>query len=881
MNAHWTYYNLMSTSFSLQVLLRSVSSLLVSEVWTNDDIMAEIAAFKGELIDHAVETIKTISLIVYPAVDGCNKLRLAYVYSLLSDCYLQLEETKDSLSMIQADQTNISSLGLAHFYKLIEQECRRVSFIKNLNFKNIAGLGGLNLECFSTEVYTHIDESSLEALAKMVETLASIYTDPVPEGLISWQDVYKHHVLSLLTALETRATADSKINGLETVQGFVSQLEQSYDFCRIYIKLLAPSDALDIMKWYFRVIIPIYGSYGNLPDNSEWQNCLIILLNFWIRLADGMKDIVAHESLGGNLMFNPECIMSCLRVFMRLVMEDIVSPKQGWGTIISYVKYGLIGDFDVDIFMFCRAMVFSGCGFGAIAEVFSVFISLLPSGSAAASDTECHDLPRLYLNILEPILQDLVNESYEHQNLFHLLSSLSKLEANLEDLKRARCAVWERMAKFSDNLQLPSSVRVYALELMQFITGGNIKGFSPEIQSKVLPWEGWDELQYTFRNSKTTANLGLPDHKDTSSRFTSTLVALKSSQLAATISPSIEITPDDLMNMETTVSCFLNLCGAATTDSHIDALLSILGEWEGLFIIGKDEEASAEASDAGNDWSSDNWDEGWESFQEVEPLEKEVIKNPSIHPLHACWMEAFKKLIMLSRLRDLLTLIDQSLSKSNGLFLDEDDARSLCQTLLGIDCFVALKMVLLLPYEALWSPCLDEVEDKLKQGGISDTIGRDHELLMLVLSSGITSTIITKSSYGTTFSYLCYMVGNLSRQCQEAQLPRFARKGSNISFLFRKIIFPAFISELVKTGQQILAGFLVTKFMHTNASLSFINIAESSLGRYLERQLNVLEREEFALEETCETLRNTVCSLRGKLGNLIQSALSSLSSNVG
>jgi len=71
----------MSGFFSLQVLLRCLTSLLVSEVWTNDDIMAEIAAFKGEIIDHAVDTIKTISLIVYPAIDGCNKLRLAYVYS--------------------------------------------------------------------------------------------------------------------------------------------------------------------------------------------------------------------------------------------------------------------------------------------------------------------------------------------------------------------------------------------------------------------------------------------------------------------------------------------------------------------------------------------------------------------------------------------------------------------------------------------------------------------------------------------------------------------------------------------------------------------------------------------------------------------------------
>lgn len=864
-----------------EVLLQCLSSLLVSEVWTNDDIMAEIDAFKGEIIDHAVETIKTISLIVYPAIDGCNKLRLAYMYSLLSECYLQLEKTRDSLSNIEADQTIMTSLGLVHFYKLIAQECRRVSFIKDLNFKNIAGLGGLNLESFSTEVYTHIDESSLEALAKMVEALVSIYSDPVPKGIISWQDVYKHHILSFLTTLEVRATADSKIEKLENIQGFVSQLERSYDFCRKYIKFVAPSDALEIMKWYFRSIIPIYGAYGNQPDNSEWQDCLIVLLNFWIRLTDEMKDFIYQETSGVNIMFNSECIISCLKVFLRLVMEDIVSPSQGWGTITSYVKYGLIGDLDADIFIFCKAMVFSGCGFGAIAEVFSACISLLPSSKATASDTECDNLPQLYLNILEPILQDLVNESHEHQNLFHLLSSLSKLEANLKDLNRARCAVWGRMAKFSDDLRLPSSVRVYALELMQFIAGQSFKGFSPGVESSLLPWEGWDGLQSTAKNAEDFTNLGLADHKDTSSRFTSTLVALKSSQLAATISPGVEITPDDLVDLDTTVSCFLKLCGSASSGSHIDALLSILGEWEGLFLIGKDEEASEEATVVGNDWGDDSWDEGWESLQEVEPPKKEMInRSSSIHPLHACWMEAFKKLIMLSKLRDLLTLVDQSLSKPNGLLLSDDDAKSLCQILLGVDCFVALKLVLLLPYEALWAQCLDAVEEKLKQGGISEPVGRDQELLMLVLSSGITPTISTSSSYDTIFSYLCYMVGNLSRQCQEAQLSRLSNERDNL-FLFRKIIFPGFISELVIAGQQILAGFLVAKYMHTNASLSFINIAESGLRTYLDRQLKLLESEDLALEDTGETLKHTVSSLSGKLRSLIQSALSLLSSRVG
>lgn len=44
-------------------------------------------------------------------------------------------------------------------------------------------------------------------------------------------------------------------------------------------------------------------------------------------------------------------------------------------------------------------------------------------------------------------LQTLISESHEHQNLYCLLSSLSKLEGNLEDLKRVRHALWETVWK--------------------------------------------------------------------------------------------------------------------------------------------------------------------------------------------------------------------------------------------------------------------------------------------------------------------------------------------------------------------------------------------------------------------------------------------------
>ncbi|WJX34291.1 hypothetical protein P8452_22417 [Trifolium repens] len=867
-------YDLKST----EVLLHFLSVVLVSEVWTNDDITAEVAGYKGEITGNG-KTIETITTKVYPVINGCNKLRLAYVYGLLSECYLQLENTKDLSPIPQPDHGN-ANIRFAHYYKVVEQECKNVSFINNLNFKNIAGLRGLNFDCFSDEVYACIEESSLSALSKMIQAFVNFYGNSLPEGFMSWQDVYKHFILSSLSALETKATIDSSSKTPEYLQGFLRKLEQSYDSCRKYIRLLSKSDALTFMKQYLTVILPLHSSYGFIPDNSTWQECLILLLNFWMRLTDDMKEISLEENSGETISFNPQCLTSCLKVFMKLVMEDIISPSQGWGSIYGYVNCGLSGDCSVEIYNFSRAMVFSGCGFGSISEVFSVASS--ETGLASDCGTGSQDLPHFYLDILEAVLQELVNGSHDSQNLYHILSSLSKLEGDLKVLQCVRHAIWEKMVQFSDNLQLPSSIRVYVLELMQFISGKSIKGFSTEILANLQPWEEWDELLYASRKSETGVDKQSPDHKDSSSRFTNTLVALKSSQLVTSISPSIEITPDDLLNVDTAVSCFLRLCGEAIEDLHFDALVSILEEWEGLFTMGKDREITTEQSDGGNDWNNDDWDEGWESLEEVDKPEKEkIVDSVSVHPLHVCWAEILRKFISLSRFSDVLRLIDQSSSKPNGMLLDEDDAKSLNEIALSMDCFLALKMALMLPYKTLQLQCLGAVEDSVRQG-IPQTRSRDCELLILILSSGILTSIVSDSTYGTTFSYLCYMLGNLSNRCQQALISSrgITNNEDHENQFFRNILFPNFISELVKADQHVLAGFIVTKLMHTSESLSLINVAASSLNRYLERQLHLLQANEFHIDMECKTLRNTVSRLKGRLSNLIQSTLPLLSASV-
>lgn len=206
--------------------------------------------------------------------------------------------------------------------------------------------------------------------------------------------------------------------------------------------------------------------------------------------------------------------------------------------------------------------------------------------------------------------------------------------------------------------------------------------------------------------------------------------------------------------------------------------------------------------------------------------------------------------------------------------MDDDDVRSLSESLVEVECFIALKIVLLLPYERIQMELLDVVEGKLKQGGIPETISGDHEFLLLILSSGLVSAIINKPSYDAVFSYMCFTVGNLSRQCQEVQLSRLKDGKTNekyLLYLFRSILFPGFVSELVKGDQQVLAGFLVVKFMHTNAAFGLINIAEATLRWYLEKQLEALRANTSNFEEM--SLVNTVVGLRSKMENLILSAL--------
>ncbi|CAM8900818.1 unnamed protein product [Rhodiola kirilowii] len=846
-----------------KVLQSFLHSTLVSDAWTNDDITAEIADVKNDLIASA-ETIETLSLIVYPSIDGCNKQRIAYVYGLLSEC-LQSKDPQDVISIRFLDR-DVSAVQLCHFYKVMEHECQRLAAIETLNFKNIAGLGGLNLDYIRDEIYSHVNESNLQCLAKMVESLGVLYSDTLPECIPSYQDIYKYHIVKILVTLENQALIELDFGDHEKFIGFISHLEQAYDISKGHLIILACSDALEVMRRYIAVIAPLHESLNKVLETSIWQECLVVLLNFWIRVTDDMLEIVSQDPSAQTLFLSSEGMTVSLKVFISLVLEDIVSPSEGWGTLVRYAHYGLLNGFLFNIQMFCKAMVFSGCGFAAVSEVYSRVMSMLPSmcDTGDGSVGSMRDLSLVYSSILESVLLDLTHDSGHQQELFHILSSLCNLEGDLEDLGRARLAVWEKLEKSSNDYQISGDLRVFILEILQLISGSNVKGYPGKLQIQVPPWEGWNG---EYKLEETTASGGVPTHPKTSDRFASNLIALRSSQMAASISPGIEISPDDLSTVESAISCFMKLSEASSTRSDLDSLLMIMEEWEGLFTISK-AESSAKASDPENNWDDNGWDEGWDLEEEVPKETEKKYSCLAVHPLHVCWMEILKKLAALSCVKEIFKLVDTFSVKSH-VIIDENNAQSLISLLAEIDCYTALKVALLLPYEALHMNCFDTVEEKLKHSAVSDSLANDQELLILILASSAASTIITKPQYGSTFSYLCYLVGNFSRQ---------SKKSDDFSPLFNTILFPCFISELVKANQHVLAGFLVTKLMHTTAALSLINIADSSLRSYLERQLKVLEDGKTGLvkNSACEILGNTISSLKDRSQYLIRTALSSI-----
>ncbi|EPS68666.1 hypothetical protein M569_06101, partial [Genlisea aurea] len=845
-----------------RVLLHYLKTILVSEMWTVDDIAGEVSGFKENILGWAGEVIQCLSS-VYEIIDGRDKERLAFIYGMLSECYMHLEtlgESPDSdTHLVQK-----STVGVAPFCELVGLECGKVSFIKSLNFKNIAGLTDLNFTSLKDEVLSQIDENNVDALATMVQNLSRLYGDAAPEGLLSSKDLYLYHVSRSLAALEGNAVGDGQLfQRIEDAYCLVDEIELVYGIYEKYMGVIGDRESLDVGRRFFRIVLLVDKSLRDVvASESVEKDCSMRFIGIWLRLMNHMEGLILARNLSER--FYPEFLIASLKAFSDLLSDDIISPNQCWHTLVDYVVHGLKSNgASEERLYFFRAMVSGGCSFRAVGIVFNETLrppeslSISSNLSESADDAE-EDLPKLYLKMMENILQGVEEggESLGNKRLHLLVSSLSKLEEDIEVLKRVRLVIWGRLSSFSNDVRLSSQLRVCALELMQFISG---RKMNSEIfrangggEAYDLAWEGWDHfLQEGKTNNEDSCDEFSAE--DVSSRF----VALKSSQLIAdAVSPGLEITPDDLLSVDSAVSCFRKLIHSVDSDSHVRVLIDVLAEWEPMFIIDEKKNAGHDPppAEASENWSNDDWDEGWEkSFRDEESVENETVEKrdsaappPLHHPLHVCWTMIVEKLLVFSDSGEfVLELLDRNSGRNPSyVILDEDEAASLLRTAAAeLDCFLAFEMALLLPYRAMQLQYLDDVEKRLEttEGVTTETVSRDgrQRFLVLVLSSGILSTVIIPgASHGRTLSYLTFLVGNSLRRFQETMQGAAAteeddgRRYDSSSF-FIATLFPSFVCELVRGDQQILAGFLVTRFVHTNPSLSLMSTGDANLRKYL------------------------------------------------
>ncbi|KAK1318871.1 hypothetical protein QJS10_CPB04g01968 [Acorus calamus] len=860
-------------STRMQAVVTIISWLANNDVAPSDDVMSSLAksvmeppvteeedvlgcSFLLNLMDafHGVEVIEDQLRTRAAYQEICSIMNIGMIYSSLHHKSIEysspserrellLHKFQEKHASLMSEEMDQIGKAQSTFWKewktKLEEQIRSADQARSLE-KIIPGVNTArflsgDVDYIKTVVWSFIDSVKLEKkfILKEAVNLADAYGLLRNEmGLVIWSglDISIEVLMQFLgCALVSELWANDDI------------LAEILDY-----KGNILACASGVINMIFTNVYPAVGGnnkhrlsfiYGSLLNEDGWLDCILLLLDLWIKFADDIQEFLGHSGQEDkSIRLNADSLSKSLRIFRKLIVENEVSVNHGWNTVCGYMKVNPNGSFKMGASSFCVAMIYSGCGFQATSEVFSAIDTQALTGLNFSNVNK--NLSDLYVNTEGMLLSNLCAGSADHRHLHQLLSSLSKFEGKIDDLNVVRHAVWGRLAALSNDMQLPSLARMHVLELMQSITGKMLK--APLLNLFLISTHGKG------------------------------------------ISPNIEINPEDLTTLESAVSCFLRLSRAVDSESQLVNLQGILEEWEGLFTEGMDKEklGGADSPAEAKSWSDDEWDVGWDSFQEGVEKQEGKDDSVSIHPLHTCWMEIITKLVALSQLPAVIKLIDRSLSKRSVILLSEDEVHSLCKITIGIDCFTALKVMLLFPYKGIWFQCLAAVEAQLKHDGVPEKINDDHELLVLFLSSGVLSAVANDPAYSAVFSYFCYLVGRLSRTCQEDFLQHNV---TNRMVSFGQVIIPFFVSELVNAGQYFLAGLIVSRMMCAHVSLSLINIAEACLIRYLEGQIRAQQGRGSDVKDmdVCGSLLNTVSGLRGRLDNLLQSALSSFSANVG
>ena len=392
-------------------------------------------------------------------------------------------------------------------------------------------------------------------------------------------------------------------------------------------------------------------------------------------------------------------------------------------------------------------------------------------------------------------------------------------------LSETRQLVWHRLSDYARNLQVPTRMRISVLELQESFRKGEFIGRD----GLSITWGGWD--------TSSIEQVGRTSGSDIFQSQNS-LVALKSTELIRPLWPGKQVSSDDLATVDAATTLFTNLLADASTDEQFLVLSSLLKEWNAIF-----EAESTEGNSEVDDGSE--WGEGWE----------ECDDEVKIHALHLCWKAILQKLTDVGRLKGALQVLDGALVHPSPSILTEAEADELLSSIKSHDTPSALKVSLLLPYHSLQLTMLGLLEDELSASSQMDVLDSfrggfhaetssqkttalssvDEELVGLLLSAGVLSTVAGNSRFPRLFAAVCRALGLLAGQLQNHQLEEL--RGSSVSVQDNHLYlmaFPLFVAELTCARLYSLAGALVLQFMRVPPSLAVWSSAYIALKRYLE-----------------------------------------------
>ncbi|KAG0610271.1 hypothetical protein M758_7G052400 [Ceratodon purpureus] len=844
-----------------QVFMRQLESLFRSEMVTEDDVTIFWQQYEQELLERPQAVLDVLIPNVYTDLDGMNKYRLHQYFHVLADCASALE-----------NEGEYEGQRYSSYWRAVARESLEASkTAEHLDFKRIVGLESVEHSQAMQEVALQVDLSNVAQLATIINHLHDFAGDgQFPTS----NDVY----MALVEKVLGSTTLDeSEIEGasFKQVEAFEILLRR-YNDCRVCIDHLAVQDLLRVVD----IILQRSVSLWNDVYTEDSEQAVAFMLRLWTRaFGDAERSLRSKlQAYEGDASWQQmKAAYASCRTLLHLVDQNIVSGRQSWDvgngvlkeaqspflagnllSLISHPSAEFTGIKPLDACMkFLMQMVSAGCSLRAVLVVMDSLVADDQESATKGTEQEvgqaldvklgtlCQNFQQYIVKIyslaldsaLETCEPALLNKdgSGDMDILLGLLTSLKSLQDGIDSeeqhtswlslLSETRQLVWQRLSGYAHNLQVPTRMRISVLELQEAFRMRELIGRD----GHPITWSDWD--------SSSIEQVGGTRATDMFQSQNS-LVALKSTELVRPLWPDKQITSEELATVDAATTLFTSLLADASTDEQFLALSSLLKEWNSVF-----EAESTEESPEVDDGSE--WGEGWE----------ECDDDVKIHALHLCWKAFLQKLMLDGRIKDTLQVLDGVLAHPSPSILTEAEAGELLSSVKSHDILSALKVSLLLPYHSLQLAMLGLLEDELSassqmdmvdyfQGGFHPANASrktvplsivDEELVGLLLSAGVLSTVAGNSRFPRLFAAVCRPLGLLAGQLQNHQLEEL--QGSSVLVQDNHLYlmaFPLFVAELTCARLYSVAGALVLQFMRVPPSLAVWSAAHTALKRYLE-----------------------------------------------